>query len=45
MCSGEASFLEITQVRNKNSNIRFSIPKGTALKGKNSLPVGANSFL
>ena len=23
----------------------FSIPKGTALKGKNSLPLGANSFL
>ena len=25
--------------------IVFSIPKRTALKGKNSLPLGANSFL
>ena len=44
----------ITHVRNKNSNIQgrssdlvklFSIPKGAALKGKKSLPLGANSLL
>ena len=43
-----------TYVRNKNSNIQGRSPnvvkvifhtKGTALKGKNSLPLGANSFL
>ena len=43
----------VTHVRNKNSHIQdrspneinvISIPKGTVLKGKNSLPLGAKSF-
>ena len=49
-----ASITQYTQLRNKNSKTQgsspnmvklISIPNGTALKGKNSLPLVANSFL
>ena len=49
-----APITQFTHVRDKNSNTQgrslnvvkvISMPCGTALKGKNSLPLGANSFL
>ena len=49
---GAAQTTQITHVRNENSNIQggnlmwqklFSIPKGSALKKKDLLPVGAGS--
>ena len=33
------------QVKSPNTEVRFFQPQGTSLKGKNSLPAGANSFL
>ena len=51
---GVAPTTQVTHVRNKNSNIQggslnvikvISLLYGTAHKGKNSLPLGANSFL
>ena len=49
-----SSHYVVTHMRNKNSNIQGRSPnvvkvifhtQGTALKGKISLPLGANSFL
>ena len=50
---GVAPITQYAHERNTNSSIQgrshgvvkvISIPKGTALKGKNSLPLGENSF-
>ena len=39
--------IKIVNIQGRSPNMvqRFNIPLGTALKGKNSLPLGANSFL